>query len=140
MRNQNLRKEVTHGTISGYKHYKCRCELCFVAYRDYQKQCKAKKRAGFVLVGPKPIKHGRVGSYGYHKCRCDICVDFMVNYRMARKARKLGIPISEVIMASKGPSVEEARQCGTAEAYSFGCTCDLCTTQGHNEYLREIAA
>ena len=36
--------------------------------------------------------------------------------------------------------LEKRREHGTSEAYSFGCTCDLCLTKGRNEYLAEIAA
>lgn len=38
------------------------------------------------------------------------------------------------------PMLEKCREHGTAEAYSFGCTCDLCLTKGRNEYLAGIAA
>ena len=38
------------------------------------------------------------------------------------------------------PMPEKRREHGTSEAYSFGCTCDLCLTKGRNEYLAEIAA
>lgn len=32
---QALRKPITHGTLSGYDHYKCRCELCRIARTEY---------------------------------------------------------------------------------------------------------
>ena len=33
----SLRKEINHGTVTGYKHYKCRCEICIKANSDYVK-------------------------------------------------------------------------------------------------------
>lgn len=33
----SLRKKITHGTITGYKHYKCRCDKCIKANSDYVK-------------------------------------------------------------------------------------------------------
>ncbi|ENV00399.1 hypothetical protein F969_00631 [Acinetobacter variabilis] len=150
MRNQNLIKSVTHGTLSGYKHYKCRCELCRMARYEYETQAREKRKIGFVLVGPKPIKHGTAGGYGYHKCRCDECSGYMQEYRRKRREQSLtriGPPRKrfrkvQYIAVHNGPPIElyteKKRECGTAEAYSFGCTCSLCMTQGRNEYLKEI--
>lgn len=151
-RNQNLRKPVTHGTISGYKHYLCRCELCKSAFHEYENTRRQKKRDGYVFVGPKPIQHGTAAAYTHHRCRCDECDSYMKAYRKRKRKEKLnfvGPPRKKFRKVTyidvpngtkKEVFVEKQRQCGTAEAYSFGCKCDLCMTQGFNEYLREIAA
>jgi len=37
-RANSLRKEIVHGSLTGYHHYKCRCGLCKKYYSDYQKK------------------------------------------------------------------------------------------------------
>ena len=77
------------------------------------------------------MKHGTINGYQHHKCRCTDCRDAKREYKKKLKLKKLeGIP----------ELVERRREHGTAEAYSFGCTCDLCLTKGRNEYLAGIAA
>ncbi len=36
------KKEVTHGTISGYYRHRCRCGLCKLAYSQYRKTIRSK--------------------------------------------------------------------------------------------------
>jgi len=36
--NKGQRKEIVHGTISGYSYHSCRCDLCKKSYSDYQKK------------------------------------------------------------------------------------------------------
>ena len=47
---------------------------------------------------------------------------------------------SEHVTGPKPDNYERKRVCGTAEAYSFGCTCELCMTNGRSEYLRKVVA
>lgn len=146
-RNQHRRKAITHGTVSGYKHYKCHCEPCRIAMNEHEREVREKRRSGFVFVGPKPIKHGTVSSYMHHGCRCDICVPFIKQYRQESRLKKMarkGIEPREAAAPKarkeRAWSPEKQRECGTAEAYSFGCTCELCLTQGFQHWIKEIAA
>lgn len=138
MRNQRMR----HGTISSYKHYKCRCDACKAAIVEYEKARLQKPK----FVYPKPLEHGTSNAYTYHGCRCDICKAFMRGYQSGYRTRNLD-EINEAKAIAKLSDEEliqslqeKQRECGTSEAYSFGCTCDLCLTKGRNEYLMEIAA
>lgn len=138
---------MKHGTISGYQYHKCRCTDCRNAKRKYEKKLKLKKLEGIPeLIGPKPIQHGTHNAYTNRKCRCEICSAFMRGYQFGYKTRSLNeineakatvkLSDEELIQAPQ----EKQRKCGTSEAYSFGCTCDLCLTKGRNEYLAEITA
>lgn len=57
-------EEVTHGTISGYYHFNCRCDECRAAAVAYRRE---RRRDPAV----------RAGTHGYHGyqmgCRCDAC-------------------------------------------------------------------
>lgn len=129
---------MKHGTISGYQHHKCRCTDCCNAKREYEKKLKLKKLEGIPeLVGPKPIQHGTHNAYTNRKCRCEICSAFMRGYRMGYSKLNKEAELDDL---EDVPMVEKRREHGTSEAYSFGCTCDLCLTKGRNEYLAEIAA
>ena len=35
--------EIPHGTISGYNHHNCRCDLCKIASRDKRRRSRKKK-------------------------------------------------------------------------------------------------
>lgn len=142
MRNKSLGKEIRHGTISSYKHYKCRCDACKAAIVEYEKARLQKPK----FVYPKPLEHGTSNAYTYHGCRCDICKAFMRGYQQGFKLRNADLQ-EEMLKLAKlsdeellDPLKEKEREHGTAESYSFGCKCDLCLTKGRNEYLMEIAA
>lgn len=73
------------------------------------------------------MKHGTISGYQHHKCRCTDCCNAKREYEKNRIQKpKFVYP--------------KPLEHGTSEAYSFGCTCDLCLTKGRNEYLAEIAA
>lgn len=133
---------MKHGTISSYKHYKCRCNDCREAIVEYEKARLQKPK----FVYPKPLEHGTSNAYTYHGCRCEICKAFMRGYQSGYRTRNLDeINEAKVIAKLSDDELiqalqEKQRKCGTSEAYSFGCTCDLCLTKGRNEYLAEIAA
>ena len=144
MRNQNLRKETRHGTISGYQRHKFRCGACKQAKKEYEKKRVLLKTPE--IVGPKPINHGTPAAYSYHGCRCDVCRAFARGYQKGFKLRNADLQ-EEIMKLAKlshdellDPLKEKEREHGTAESYSFGCKCDLCLTKGRNEYLMEIAA
>ena len=142
---QGQRKPLRHGTLSGYQHYKCRCGKCRQAKRNYELNLKVRKGEKIPeLVGPKPIAHGTSNSYQYYKCRCDICCAFMRGFRLGSKG-KLSPQVElerqhTPVIERKPESYERKRVCGSAEAYSFGCTCELCLTNGRSEYLRKVVA
>ncbi|QPF33239.1 hypothetical protein H0S56_06255 [Acinetobacter lwoffii] len=124
---------MKHGTISSYKHYKCRCNDCREAIVEYEKARLQKPK----FVYPKPLEHGTSNAYTYHGCRCEICKAFMRGYQMGYIKLNKEAALDDL---NDVPMLEKRREHGTAEAYSFGCTCDLCLTKGRNEYLAEIAA
>jgi len=137
------KKTIKHGTASGYKHYGCHCDLCRIALNEAERIYRDKRRSKFVFVGPKPIRHGTAVGYSYHRCRCELCVKYIKEYRkdlMARRMAEVG-PKKPRVSSRKDAerSPEKQRQCGTAEAYSFGCVCDLCQTQGFQLWTKEIA-
>lgn len=134
MRNQNLRKEVRHGLLSGYQHYGCRCDLCKKAKKEYEKQRVLKKVPE--LVGPKPIKHGTGTAYSYHGCRCEVCCAYHRGYQrylyLQRKSHE-NLPDEKLLELLN----EINNPCGTAESYSFGCSCNQCLTEGRQLWLKQ---
>lgn len=119
---------MKHGTISSYKHYKCRCNDCREAIVEYEKARLQKPK----FVYPKPLEHGTSNAYTYHGCRCEICKAFMRGYQMGyiKLNKEAALEDLEGV-----PMVERRREHGTAEAYSFGCTCELCLTAGRKQWL-----
>ncbi|WP_288384310.1 hypothetical protein [uncultured Acinetobacter sp.] len=143
MSTQGKRKPLTHGTLSGYQHYKCRCNKCRAVKLAYEKKLKEQKGLKKPeLVGPKPIAHGTSNSYQYYGCRCEICSAFMRGYRLGSKCESaLQVkPEGELtpVIQIKSEEYERQRTCGSAEAYSFGCTCELCMTEGRSQYLKMV--
>lgn len=134
------RKSVEHGTLSGYQHYKCRCNACKTAKKTYEKNLK-KNGQKLPFVGPIKPKHGTFKAYSYEKCRCEICSAFMRGYREGLKYRSYRSD-QEIVEAKSDNNFETNKEvinkCGSAAAYSFGCTCDLCLTQGRDAYLNEV--
>lgn len=61
-----------HGTSSGYKHHKCRCDECRKAFMAERKRRRDNP--------PKNFKHGR-GAYVAYGCRCEICVTAQREYK-----------------------------------------------------------
>ena len=59
-----------HGTVSGYKHWKCRCEECKKAYSADKKARRQKKKQG---IRGDESWHGTVNGYDEFMCRCDDC-------------------------------------------------------------------
>lgn len=134
-RDQQIRKgdRIRHGLISGYQHYKCRCTDCCDAKREYEKKLKLKKLEGIPeLVGPKPIQHGTHNAYTNRKCRCEICSAFMRGYQMGYSKINKEAELDDL---EDVPMVEKHREHGTAEAYSFGCACELCLAAGRKQWL-----
>ncbi|MCU4436125.1 hypothetical protein KTH93_11660 [Acinetobacter bereziniae] len=123
---------VRHGLISGYQHYKCRCEACKEAKRVYE--LKRKQNRGELpseFVGPKQIQHGTFTAYSYHKCRCEVCAAFMRGYQSRTNT------LSDNTDFIPDDDLNEKQHAhGTAESYSFGCNCDLCLKVGRKEWLK----
>lgn len=60
---------IRHGTRYVYVHYKCRCDECRKANREYGLRAKEQRK-----LGPMPERlHGTPGGYTNWDCRCDEC-------------------------------------------------------------------
>ena len=83
--------EPWHGTLNGYKHKKCRCDLCKNANRAYVRAY-AKKVMSQPITGSESW-HGTYRGYIDKGCRCDLCKDAKRAY--AKKIRSQPITGSE---------------------------------------------
>ena len=46
---------MNHGTVTGYNHHKCRCELCTAAKRDFRRaHSNSERTPSATPPGPKP--------------------------------------------------------------------------------------
>lgn len=68
-----------HGTRHYYQHYKCRCEECLTANRNYQRSLKE----------VEPPTHGTASAYSNYGCRCIECRVAMRERRRERKQQRL---------------------------------------------------
>lgn len=126
-----LFKSIPHGTISGYKTHKCRCDLCRKANRDAAKRTKANRAAQGDLA--TEFVHGANG-YRNHGCRCDICTAGSTEAtRKWRATHQRSNPVKpEVIVVAEAPAPPSPKpvpeiQHGTRAGYTSGkCRCDLC--------------
>jgi hypothetical protein len=115
--------ERVHGTVSGYRYWNCRCELCRRAHADYSRGTRARAAA----KGIRESLHGTVTGYRYWRCRCARCKRAVADQMdMDRtKARRKGIP--DMVH-------------GTASGYVYwGCRCHICTG-ARSEYDRQRRA
>lgn len=102
----NDTRPIPHGTRNGYSYYKCRCEPCRFAAREY-----ARKRA--TDRDPSVIPHGTQNGYKHYGCRCDECSE--VGRAHARNLRK-----NEAIPNKPVPH-------GTLNGYKrYNCRCEAC--------------
>ena len=80
---------VTHGNVSTYIHYGCRCDLCRRANTDRTLEAN-EYRAVKRLLGAE-LSHGKPSTYANHGCRCDECrkawSEACKDYYQRRKAR-----------------------------------------------------
>jgi hypothetical protein len=85
----NLFGETTvehwHGTVNGYKHYRCRCEPCKIANTDYQRLRRRANQAA--ITGDEPW-HGTRNGYSTHNCRCKLCVGARRKYEKSNREKK----------------------------------------------------
>lgn len=65
-----------HGTLDGYRKYKCKCEPCRGAWRERCREFKAARLA--LTLDPNDKRHGTVNFYSNYGCRCRPCTDAMV--------------------------------------------------------------
>ena len=77
-----------HGTRTTYVNYRCRCDLCKQAHRDYQREVVAALRH----CEPPENAHGKVSTYRNWACRCAPCTqantDACRAYNQRRKAAR----------------------------------------------------
>lgn len=83
-RGEPLPDKVEHGTPNAYNNYGCRCEVCKSAYRLYQIEQVAGRRAkGLPTVDSR---HGTYNGYLNYHCRCERCVEanrvYSIGYRL----------------------------------------------------------
>jgi hypothetical protein len=77
-----------HGTVDGYRKYKCKCEPCRVAWRLRCREFKAARIAQ--TLDPDDRRHGTVNFYSNYGCRCRPCTDAMVSSDPRINKRKRG--------------------------------------------------
>lgn len=63
-----MAREIPHGTVSGYRRHKCRCDSCKAASAAAFQRYKAAK-----IVDADQIPHGTINGYRHYKCRCSEC-------------------------------------------------------------------
>lgn len=101
-------REITHGTISSFVNYQCRCELCRAAYRagwnrqyhnrkqgyvreyrepDVQEKARL-RRVKEVEKGKREIVHGTLNAYSNYRCRCDKCKEAAALHNQEYRKRK----------------------------------------------------
>jgi hypothetical protein len=64
-----------HGTVDGYRKYKCKCNPCRAAWRARCKEFKAARVAQ--ALDPNDPRHGTPNFYSNYDCRCRPCTDAM---------------------------------------------------------------
>jgi hypothetical protein len=83
----------THG-LSSYTNNHCRCEVCTVAMRVYQRARRTRANAQRVLIDGRPTHanavHGTDSGYANWRCRCIACTEA---HRLADRAR-VGLPVA----------------------------------------------
>ena len=86
---------IEHGKRQTYVYYKCRCDECRAANREYLRQYRAANREAIrasqaryttKLKGSEHIPHGTRYGYSDFGCRCDECR--AANAAYARQRRK----------------------------------------------------
>lgn len=70
-----------HGTRNAYLNFKCRCDSCSSANRDYLAQ---RRKTGNTGTRKKTSEHGSTGRY-VRGCRCVLCAQAMSKYNADRK-------------------------------------------------------
>lgn len=75
------RGDINHGTVWGYKGYKCRCDACTKAKTDYERAYRAR------ALKKGRLTHGTISGYNIG-CRCDQCATARRVHDAARPPRK----------------------------------------------------
>lgn len=119
--------ELPHGTRTGYRRWRCRCELCQEAKRRYDAQsARAGGRRWLAQAAAQAeagasIPHGTLIAYKDYRCRCEEC-------RAANRAY-----YQEWRRKAQG---EGRVPHGTVTGYSnWGCRCEPCTA-ANSEYRK----
>lgn len=63
---------VKHGTIGTYNNHRCRCGECRVAWANYTRDLRARRR-GRLERGEIEVQHGNPSTYQNWGCRCASC-------------------------------------------------------------------
>lgn len=100
--------DLDHGSISAYSNHGCRCDTCCIAWRRYQREIKARRRAQF-RRGDVEIEHGTNAAYDTFGCRCQRCRRARAVYRRltyVRERENRAAPIPRTEVASVREDVE----------------------------------
>ena len=73
----------THGLVSTYTHYGCRCELCTRGHTEYQREMRARRHERFRRGEVTIAQHG-LSTYNNWGCRCDVCMAAMWEHNQKR--------------------------------------------------------
>ena len=65
-----------HGTLDGYRKFKCKCAPCRGAWRERCQELKAARITQ--ALDPNDPRHGTRNFYSNYDCRCRPCTDAMV--------------------------------------------------------------
>lgn len=113
--------ESWHGTLNGYVHHLCRCQLCKKANSDYSR---ARKNRNRDKITGDELWHGTYSGYQHHKCRCEPCKKANSDYSRAR-----------IIRRRRNITGHEPWH-GTRYGYQdHMCRCEACK-KAHSEYQR----
>src|SRR5690606_33278521 len=109
---------MEHGTRSYYVKYKCRCEECRKAERDYRRAYEARKRRerGGPVRG-RGVTHGTWSGYSHHGCRCQPCTEAASAYRNEWWARNR----TKQVKKPAAQTVSNVLLHGTSTMYKEGC-------------------
>lgn len=81
------RRMAKHGTVTRYYTWRCRCEKCRKAAREYMRTLRAKLRTG----NEAEIPHGTVNGYVNYGCRCELCTKAKVKSKRAARKRAAAV-------------------------------------------------
>jgi transposase-like protein len=104
-----------HGTRSAWFNHGCRCDACWDARLEYDRNARRKRREKFA-AGKVEVSHGKAWVYSEYRCRCDLCVAAHNAYEVTRRRGKGVAPARRFSDAEKDKAIRLAHEQGTAVA------------------------
>ena len=78
---KSMPSTARHG-VSAYSNYKCRCDVCRSAWKEYMQKRRAARKDKRVEIDGKMVaahlpdeSHGKESTYTNHSCRCEECTE-----------------------------------------------------------------